>query len=254
MATQKQTLVGGSFAPPLSDELLAQYDVLVSALDSREQTTDIITQLLACVRAWWNEPDSTGGGKPHPVLGRAVAVIDLDGDIAARLWEAIPWREELEAWKPLLEPLEYAANKRNEAKLVNWRQAVRLSLYGTLTPGLNADSLEACYRLHKATKKLCAPMGEKLATAAASAASGALFPGWSGEEVLTKVDTVASAWIAAVKGVSSRLKELAVPETAVPPKPALEPTPVRDMAHSLLWHAVELERDREPLTADKIGA
>lgn len=229
VTTKTPQSFGGSFAPPLTDELLAQYDVLVSALDSREQTTDIIKQLLACVRAWWNEPDSTGGGKPHPVFGKAVAMIDLDGDIAARLWEAIPWREELESWAPLLDKLESEKVQRNGVKLSTWRQAVHQAMFN--------ESLLAANRLYNVTEKLAGKL-------AANAAVAAAFPGWTGEQVARDTQAAHAVYVDVMAGKQS-------PSV---PRPTLESTPVRDMAHSLLWHAVELERDREPLTADKIGA
>ena len=80
---------GGSFAPPLSDDLLASYQQMTDALPAQSPIRDAMGKLLACCKLWWELPESTGNGRPHP-SGRGL-IIDLDKQIADSLWDAIPW-------------------------------------------------------------------------------------------------------------------------------------------------------------------
>ena len=95
------THVGGSFAPPLTDELLAQYEAL--AQQAEPQVRDALGVLLKCVAHWWELPESTGAGRPH-LSGRGM-IIDLDPDVAKKLWEFIPWPHEIAAIQGLLDTL-----------------------------------------------------------------------------------------------------------------------------------------------------
>lgn len=81
--------IGGSFAPPLTDASLAAYKSLAEALPATSPVRDAMLRLHACVSRWWDLPESTGGGRPHPV-GRGF-IVDLDKEIAASLWDSIPW-------------------------------------------------------------------------------------------------------------------------------------------------------------------
>lgn len=246
MTTKQIHLIfGGSFAPPLTDELLARYAAIIAGLDPKERTTAILRELEACAIAWWNEPESGGNGKPHPVFGSKVAMIDLDAEIAARLWDTTPWADDLEAWKPILETLEAEPHARNQAKLAVWRPAVMAALYAEIFPGQNVSSVESCYGLYRVVLRVSsALMPAQAAVACAVAATAVAFPGWKGNEIFDQVNQLAARYIEIMNGTSP----------SPVPKPSLEPTPIRDMAHSLLWHACELERDREPLTADKVRA
>ena len=85
--------IGGSFAPPLTDELLAKCEAMAKSMDAKSQTRYCFEQLLACCQAWWNLPYSNGDGKPHP-SGRGTIVF-LSDEHQAKLWELIPWPQEL---------------------------------------------------------------------------------------------------------------------------------------------------------------
>ncbi len=79
---------GGSFAPPLSDELLAKYKVMVEAL-TPSPVKDAMEKLLHCCGVWWELPDSNNGSRPHPVgVG---AIRHLDEAHKKALWDHIPW-------------------------------------------------------------------------------------------------------------------------------------------------------------------
>lgn len=90
---------GGSFAPPLSDALLAAYEAL--ATSASPEIKDAMQKLLQCVKHWWQLPDSsTARSVPHP-SGRGMHV-PLDKPIADALWDDIPWGHELNAIQALL--------------------------------------------------------------------------------------------------------------------------------------------------------
>lgn len=83
-----QPHIGGSFAPPLSDELLAKYKAMVEALQP-SPVKDAMEKLLHCCGVWWDLPESNNGSTPHPV---GVGVVrHLDEAHKRALWDHIPW-------------------------------------------------------------------------------------------------------------------------------------------------------------------
>jgi hypothetical protein len=89
MANQR---FGGSFAPPLTDELLAEYKAAVDALPA-SALKDGLLILYNCCQKWWEQPESTEGTTLHP--SGAGTIVSLDPAIAKALWDHIPWKEEL---------------------------------------------------------------------------------------------------------------------------------------------------------------
>jgi hypothetical protein len=104
----------------LTDELLLEYRKIIESLDPQSQIRDAMQKLLHCCEQWWNQPESTGDGKPHP-SGRGV-IVDLDKSIADALWEHIPWDDELKAFAALFDKLDPVAeaNLRNAAFHLLW--------------------------------------------------------------------------------------------------------------------------------------
>lgn len=98
----KPTRIGGSFAPPLSDEKITAYEALAASADAPVQ--DAMKTMLTCVKQWWDLPYSTeDGASPHPSgVGR---IIPLDDPIAKALWDAIPWKHELDAIQGLFDAI-----------------------------------------------------------------------------------------------------------------------------------------------------
>lgn len=86
--------VGGSFAPPLSDELLAAYKALIDALDP-SPVKDAMTTLYNCCAKWWDLPESNGTARPHP-SGRG-QIVNLDHTVRSELDPHVPWNHELDA-------------------------------------------------------------------------------------------------------------------------------------------------------------
>lgn len=110
--------IGGSFAPPLSDELLDKYQALIA--QSQGAIKDALTTLLTCCRKWWELPESVGGGNAHP-SGRGF-VVELDHAIKESLWDLIPWPHEIKAMESLLNTLDPVGQKdlRNAAFHLLW--------------------------------------------------------------------------------------------------------------------------------------
>lgn len=112
--------IGGSFAPPLTDELLSSYKSLIDGLDPRSQVRDAMQSLYDCCTAWWNLPESTGDGRPHP-SGRGI-IIHLDKAVAEALWDAIPWDDELAVIAMLFDGIDATKDRalRNAAFHLLW--------------------------------------------------------------------------------------------------------------------------------------
>lgn len=100
MATPR---IGGSFAPPLTDETLDRYRVLIDRLDSKSAVRHAMGELLKCAEAWWEQPDSTGKGTPHG-SGRGF-IVNLTPEVADALWDDVPWPHECDAYQTLFDNL-----------------------------------------------------------------------------------------------------------------------------------------------------
>lgn len=98
---------GGSFAPPMSDEKLALYASIASSAGA--EVGDAMRQLLVCVNAWWEQPESTGSGFFY----------ELDKPIQAALFDSIPWTRELDSMAVLFETLPIG-DLRNAAHHLLW--------------------------------------------------------------------------------------------------------------------------------------
>jgi len=229
---------GGSFAPPLTDAILAHYTQLVDGLDPKSQVGDWARYLLACVKAWWEEPESTGEGRPHP-SGRGI-IIDLDSEIAKRLFDAIPWKDELKMMQAVFDGVQVEEARRNGDKLEAWRLSLRGAIYDSVMPqwakDFAASPAGAQYREVLAALQR---VDDKTYDMALRAVFEAFSTGSYDE------------WVECSALVQKTFED-EIRGTPRVPKPALESTELRDMLFHLLWHATELELDREPLTNDKL--
>lgn len=98
----KPQRMGGTFAPPLSDEKLAAYASLAAAAEPAIK--DAMGTLLACVKKWWDLPYSgPEGSTPHP--SGVAMIIPLDEHIAAELDPHIPWQHELDSIQGLFDAI-----------------------------------------------------------------------------------------------------------------------------------------------------
>lgn len=190
--------LGGTFAPPLSDEALAKYEKMAAQFPDRSQIKEAFLKLLACCKQWWELPESSGAeARAHPV-GVGV-IVPLETSIADSLWEAIPWKDELKAYGKLFDTIQQVEANHNTQKLDGWYAA-----------------------LASAEPEMFKRLSERV--------GGQPPLNWK-EQVLT----------AAEKHRDSI------------PRPKLEDTSLRNAAFHLLWHVVELDLDREPLTSDKLA-
>lgn len=97
--------VGGSFAPPLTDALLARYRELIDELGAGK-VKEALQALYACCLKWWDLPASDDTGRPHPV-GRGV-IVPLTEPLKKALWEHIPWTDQLDlyaSWLDAIDPV-----------------------------------------------------------------------------------------------------------------------------------------------------
>lgn len=108
--------IGGYFAPPLSDEILAQYKAMIDALPA-SALKDGLLVLHNCASKWWEQPESQGAGTRHP-LGVAT-IVPLDEPIAAALWDHIPWKEEIDAIRRLVRAIPGDQNHKPLRKCAN---------------------------------------------------------------------------------------------------------------------------------------
>lgn len=121
MPNLKQVHVGGSFAPPLTDDLMAAYRAMFDKVDPQSQLRAALDVCYACCSKWWELPESTNGNtKMHPT-GRGV-IQALDDSIAKDLWEHIPWTSEIDTFANLFERISNETNKplRDAAHHLLW--------------------------------------------------------------------------------------------------------------------------------------
>lgn len=87
---------GGSFAPHFSEELLDRYAELCIYLDG--QAREYFENLLRLAEQWWDieESDEAPIDEYKDAKGVIGKVIPLSESLKDRMYENIPWQEELE--------------------------------------------------------------------------------------------------------------------------------------------------------------
>ena len=89
------------FAPPLTDDQLAEYETRIAAVPPGE-LREALDRLLACVAAWWKLPESKRRAENVQTInhkGRDVrfGVTPMEADHVQQLWDVTPWMRELDA-------------------------------------------------------------------------------------------------------------------------------------------------------------
>ena len=109
------------FAPPLTDEKLAEYETLINSLDAGE-VKDAMQECLTCTKAWWDLPESTrtDGDKfqiIHQKKEKTYSVTPLEKEHVKQLDLVTPYTRECVAMQPLFEKLDpvYQRDLRNAA-------------------------------------------------------------------------------------------------------------------------------------------
>jgi hypothetical protein len=113
--------VGGSFAPPLTDEQLGKYESLGRELAENSPERDAYEACLKCCKEWWFLPESDTPATPHPLLGSDYPFNRLDQATSDALWDHIPWEHEIEAFKTLFANLQ--GEVRDAAHHLLWHAA-----------------------------------------------------------------------------------------------------------------------------------
>lgn len=116
----KQSHIGGSFAPPLTDAKLAGYRDLIDALPP-SAVRDAMDALHKCCAAWWELPESTGTATRAHGSGVGT-IVDLDEGAKKSLYDLIPWAHELAAMGTLFDGIDPKADKalRDAAHHLLW--------------------------------------------------------------------------------------------------------------------------------------
>ncbi len=106
MATSR---IGGTFAPPLDDAKLDEYEQLASA--APVQISEIMLLLIKMLREFFKTPASKENGRPHPSGRRGAFIVPLEEDEKARMFDLIPWTQELDMYGQLFESLPTGAKE-----------------------------------------------------------------------------------------------------------------------------------------------
>lgn len=93
--------IGGSFAPPLTEQNLVSYRELADR--APEQVKLEMHKLCDMVETFYLTPKSTLQGTPHPVgnvkgkNGRVVTpmIVPLQDEEVERMWNLVPWNDEV---------------------------------------------------------------------------------------------------------------------------------------------------------------
>lgn len=106
----KQSHIGGTFAPPLSDEKLSEYKSLIDGLSNSSPVKYAMQQLHNCCAKWWDLPESSETETKNHSSGIGI-IVPLETEIAKALWDHIPWAHEIEAIKILFEEISNDTHK-----------------------------------------------------------------------------------------------------------------------------------------------
>ena len=88
---QTRKIIGGSFAPPLTAEKIADYKSLTDSCDDRK-CAGYMNDLIKMVEVFFETPESHERPQKHPAgVG---AVIPLETSEVERIWDHVPWAEE----------------------------------------------------------------------------------------------------------------------------------------------------------------
>lgn len=107
-------LIGGSFAPPLTDEMLDQYEAL--AATAQRRISEYMLSLVSMMRKFRETPQSTRTGSPHPVRG---VIVPLEEEEIQRIWDHVPWPEECDVMDGVFDTLPNG-EMRNAAYHLLW--------------------------------------------------------------------------------------------------------------------------------------
>lgn len=112
--------IGGSFAPPLTKDLVKDYRQLSAKSDP--QIRESVLKLCAMAEAYLARPAKTErtAGTPHP-SGRGT-IHRLSEEEVKGLWDVVPWKEENAMYAALFDKIDPKADKalRDAAHHLLW--------------------------------------------------------------------------------------------------------------------------------------
>jgi hypothetical protein len=119
MPAANPTRFGGSFAPPLDADNVKSYRELAEGGDVSPQVADAMGVLIKMVETHLDRPApkaAKGKGKaaepagmPHPSgLG---TIVDLPEEEVERLWDVVPWQEEVTMYGQVFDRIDPAKEK-----------------------------------------------------------------------------------------------------------------------------------------------
>jgi hypothetical protein len=131
------------FAPTITREKLARYETLVE--DAPARVADYMSQLIDMVKLFYETPTSSHAPRMIPVrLGtkhEEVPAVKLEDEEIERIWDAVPWMDELDVMGKQFDTL----SAENEADRELRNAAFHLLWYGReLTLDREPMTKEAC--------------------------------------------------------------------------------------------------------------
>lgn len=85
----RKIYIGGSFAPPLSDEALDRIESEIIPTITHPGVKDGMERLAKMLRTFRETPDSAAAGRPHP--SGVGTIIHLEDEEVKRIWDHVPW-------------------------------------------------------------------------------------------------------------------------------------------------------------------
>jgi hypothetical protein len=102
LAAVRAPRIGGSFAPPLDATKVVAYRRLADS--APPQIREAVHKLADMAVLFQETPRSSLPGAPHPV-GRGV-IVPLEKAEVERIWDAVPWAEEIEMYAALFDKID----------------------------------------------------------------------------------------------------------------------------------------------------
>lgn len=113
VAPYRRAYVGGSFAPPLPAEKLAEYRATIDQ-HAPEDLKQSLSGLCDLMEMFAGTPESSQAAAPHPCgVGHVQRLEDAE---IARIWDACPWAWEVEALRQRCNQLQPTEVDRDNAR------------------------------------------------------------------------------------------------------------------------------------------
>lgn len=227
-----------SFAPPLTDETIAEYRKVLATIGPCVER-DSARAVTAPTELWWGMPESRELAGPELKVSvaywrqAAVQDVPLEEVQVIELDPVLPALQECPAHGARFAPIQLDHANRNGERLQCWREQIDRALFSQHFAIPFEVFQEQSKRLKTVSKAVPADkLGDVMRV---------LFPGFDLDDFIRR----RTAWRAAFNhSLDSREYPI--------PRPNLEDTRLRDAAYTMLWHSTELALDREPTTTDKL--